>query len=771
MTMTKRKYLWGLLIILMISSISIFPITLLAQSNETIKGRWSVQKARQWYKKQPWLVGSNYIPRTAINPIAMWQEATFDPKTINQELQWAQNIGFNTVRVFLHYLVWVRSPKALKQRINKFLQITSKHHIKVMFVLWDDVWGKDPDLGPQPKPVPGIHNSGWVQNPGLEQRTDKALYPVFEAYVKDLLRTYGHDQRVLMWDLYNEPGNGKNPPSSSLPLLRNTVKWAREVNPLQPLTIGIWNNSKDSEKLYQFSLANSDIITFHNYNPLPNVKQEVQRLKKYGRPLLCSEYMARPRGSTFQTILPYYKKEDVGAINWGFVNGKTQTIYPWNYPKGSSKAYYNKWKGDVRSVYPWQSHLTAPQPKVWFHDIFHKNGQPYDSTETNLIKKLTSSNKLFFPDLFSCQKEKEKMMKQDKTRVGFNLKKTAFQKVINGKKTNLYFLKNHNHVQVAITNYGARIVGILTPDRNWHFADIVLGHDSLGGYLSGTNNYFGAIIGRYANRIAKGTFKLDGKTYHIPINDPPNSLHGGTKGFDSRIWDVRQLNDQNLLLTYDSKNGEEGYPGNLKIQVLYSLMANNSLRIEYIATTNKETVVNFTNHSYFNLNGAGNGKIYNQVLLINANNYTPIDSTEIPTGQIVSVKGTPFDFTQPTPIGKRINENNQQLKYANGYDDNWVLNKPKPGSLTLAARVYDPGNGREIEVYTTQPGLQFYSGNFLNGKTIGKGRKPYKYRTAFTLETQHFPDSPNHPNFPSTVLKPGQIFHSITIFHFTTMKQ
>jgi len=391
------KYRFLLLLPLFILGLFIsLPQKTLAQNSITIKGRWSVQKADTWYHNQPWLVGCNYIPRTAINPIEMWQEGTFDPKTINQELGWAQNIGFNTVRVFLHYLVWVRSPETFKKRIDKFLQITKRHHIKVMFVLWDDVWGKDPDLGPQPKPVPGIHNSGWMQNPGLKQRTDKALYPVFEAYVKDLLRTYGHDNRVLMWDLYNEPGNGKNPPISTMPLLKKTVQWAREVNPEQPLTIGIWNDSKAFQQLNKFSIANSDIITYHNYNPLPNVKKEVQKLKKYGRPLLCSEYMARPRGSTFKTILPYYNKEDVGAINWGFVNGKTQTIYPWNYPEGSTKAYYNAWKDDVRSVYPWQSHLTAPQPKVWFHDVFHKNGKPYDSTETDLIKRLTSSNKQFF---------------------------------------------------------------------------------------------------------------------------------------------------------------------------------------------------------------------------------------------------------------------------------------------------------------------------------------------------------------------------------------
>lgn len=350
------------------------------------------------------------------------------------------------------------------------------------------------------------------------------------------------------------------------------------------------------------------------------------------------------------------------------------------------------------------------------------------------------------------------------------LKKANFQGGYKGKKTNLYFLSNKNGMKVAITNFGARVVSIMAPDRNGHFADIALGHDSLGGYTHSKEEYFfGAIIGRYANRIAKGTFKLDGKTYHLPINNPPNSLHGGNTGFFTQVWNAKQLNNQNLLLSFDSPNMQDGYPGNLKIQVLYTLTQNNDLRIEYTAITDKPTVVNFTNHTYFNLSGAGSGKITNEILTLNADYYTPIDSTEIPTGKIVPVKGTPFDFTHPTAIGKRINEKNQQLKYAKGYDDNFILNKKEPYQLSFAAKVYDPQSGRVLEVYTTQPGIQFYSGNFLDG-VVGKGGKPYNFRTAFTLETQHYPDSPNHPNFPSTVLLPNHIFHSITIYKFRTQK-
>lgn len=349
--------------------------------------------------------------------------------------------------------------------------------------------------------------------------------------------------------------------------------------------------------------------------------------------------------------------------------------------------------------------------------------------------------------------------------------RSAFQQTVNGKKTNLYILKNDNGIKVAITNYGGRIVGILTPDRNGEYADIALGYDSLNGYLHNTNNYFGALIGRFANRIARGKFTLHGKRYSIPVNNGVNSLHGGTVGFDSHVWNAEQLNDRNLRLTYVSKDMEEGYPGKLTIQVIYTLTDANELRIEYTAITDKPTVVNFTNHTYFNLSGAGSGSVMNQEVMINADSYTPIDSTMIPTGQIAPVKGTPFDFTKMTAFGKRINEKNQQLEFAHGYDDNFVLNKEKPYALSLAAKAYDPASGRTLTVYTTQPGIQVYTGNFLDGSVKGHGGKKYTYRSAFTMETQHYPDSPNHANFPSTELDPGQIFNSITIFKFGVEKQ
>ena len=348
------------------------------------------------------------------------------------------------------------------------------------------------------------------------------------------------------------------------------------------------------------------------------------------------------------------------------------------------------------------------------------------------------------------------------------IKRSVFGKMPDGQEVHLYTLTNSNGMQVAITDYGARIVSILAPDRNGKMADVVLGFDNLPDYMK-YNTYFGALVGRYANRIGGAKFTLDGKVYHLPVNNGPNSLHGGIKGFDKRFWTTTEIPGEEpaLEMTYFSKDGEEGYPGNMHASVVYTLMKDNSLKIDYSATTDKDTVINLTNHSYFNLAGEGNGNILKQVLWINSDEITPVDATQIPTGKITKVDGTPFDFRTPTAIGARINEDNQQLKFGKGYDINYILNRKGPG-LELAARAYDPDSGRELEVYTTEPGIQFYSGNFLDGSTPGKGGKTYGPRSAFCLETQHYPDSPNRPQFPTTELKPGETFHQVTVFKFTT---
>jgi aldose 1-epimerase len=350
------------------------------------------------------------------------------------------------------------------------------------------------------------------------------------------------------------------------------------------------------------------------------------------------------------------------------------------------------------------------------------------------------------------------------------IQKSAFGKMPDGQSIELYTLTNRKGMQVAITNYGGTVVNLIVPDRNGKMADVVFGFDSLEGYL-GTEPYFGALIGRYANRIGNARFTLDGVEYKLEANDGKNSLHGGSHGFDKRVWKAKEIAgaEPGLELTYLSKDGEEGYPGNLTATVVYTLTSNNEIRIDYKAVTDRHTVVNLTNHSYFNLAGQGNGDILKTLLMINAAECTPVDATLIPTGELRKVEGTPLDFRQPTAIGARINADDEQLKFGKGYDHNFVLTRKGRG-LVLAARAVDPDSGRQLEVYTTQPGLQFYSGNFLDGSVKGKGGVAYGHRSGFCLETQHFPDSPNKPNFPPTDLKPGKTYHEVTVFKFSVAK-
>jgi len=346
------------------------------------------------------------------------------------------------------------------------------------------------------------------------------------------------------------------------------------------------------------------------------------------------------------------------------------------------------------------------------------------------------------------------------------MQKQSFGKTEDGQPVSLYILTNKNGVEAAITNYGGTVVSLIVPDRNGKREDVVLGYDNLDGYATG-KAYIGATVGRYANRIAQATFTLDGTTYTLAKNDGDNHLHGG---FNKRVWtakDVSSSAGQALELTYLSKDGEEGFPGNLPVKVVYTLTDENELRIDYTATTDKDTVLNLTNHAYFNLAGQGNGDILQQQIMIRADRFTPIDATSIPTGELRSVKGTPFDFTKMTAIGARIDQDDQQLKLGRGYDHNFVLNGDTMRALFLAAQGYDPHSGRLLEVLTTEPGIQLYTGNFLDG-IHGKDGKVYNRRYAFCLETQHFPDSPNHPNFPTTELKPGQHFQSTTVYKFST---
>jgi aldose 1-epimerase len=347
--------------------------------------------------------------------------------------------------------------------------------------------------------------------------------------------------------------------------------------------------------------------------------------------------------------------------------------------------------------------------------------------------------------------------------------RARFGKTRDGKRVDIYTLRNGNGVEARICNYGGILVSFKAPDRDGHMGDVVLGYDNLDGYLT-NSPYFGALIGRYGNRIANGKFTLDDVTYKLAANNPPNALHGGLKGFDKVVWRAKIIQSDAgpaLELTYRSKDGEEGYPGNLKVKAVYTLMSDNGLRLEFTATTDKDTVLNLTQHSYFNL--AGHGDVLGHKVFIDADRFTPVDRTLIPTGELRPVDETPFDFLEPTAIGARIQQDDRQLKFGNGYDHNFVLNHPK-GRLDVIAQVSEPATGRVLEVLSTEPGLQFYTGNFLDGTITGKGGRVYNLRNAFCMEPQHFPNSPNQSDFPSTALRPGQVYHNTIIFRLSTSR-
>lgn len=341
-----------------------------------------------------------------------------------------------------------------------------------------------------------------------------------------------------------------------------------------------------------------------------------------------------------------------------------------------------------------------------------------------------------------------------------------YSSTIDGKAVKLYTLKNKQGVSVSITNYGGRVVSLLVPDKDNKLTDVVLGYDSVGAYRKKGEPFFGALIGRYGNRIGKGKFTLDGKEYQLQLNDGVNTLHGGTDGFFGKVWDAKQVDSTKLELSYVSNDGEAGYPGKLDVKVTYTLTDDNALQIDYTATTDKTTIVNLTNHAYFNLNGEGDSTILDHELMIDASAYTPVDSTLIPTGKLQPVAGTAFDFNKAKLIGKQIGDNDEQLKFGKGYDHNFALTH-HDGKMPVAV-VKSTKTGIVLSVITTEPGLQFYSGNFLTGADKdGKGGKSYPHRSAFCLETQHFPDAPNHPNFASTVLKPGETYKTSTTYKFS----
>lgn len=371
----SSKRSWALVILLSLIS----PIYALAARNDV---RWTQQRANDWYQQQPWIVGANYIPDDAVNELEMWQASTFDPAEIDRELGWAQGIGMNTMRVFLHNMLWEQDPAGFTGRINQYLAIANKHHIRTVFVLFDSCWDPDPKLGPQFPPIPGVHNSRWVQSPGRAELTNPADYPLLKAYVQGVVGHFANDPRILAWDVWNEPGNSSpqevggrafpNKKELVLKLLHQVFAWAREESPSQPLTSGIyegnWTSVATMNPIQKVQMAESDIVTFHNYGWPEVFEARIRELRQFHRPIICTEYMARGVGSTFDQDLPIAKKYHVGAINWGLVKGKTQTYLPWD---------------------SWKHPYVLEQPPVWFHDVFHEDGTPYRQREVDIIRDLT----------------------------------------------------------------------------------------------------------------------------------------------------------------------------------------------------------------------------------------------------------------------------------------------------------------------------------------------------------------------------------------------
>ncbi|PXY47221.1 aldose epimerase family protein [Flavobacterium hydrophilum] len=374
---------------------------------------------------------------------------------------------------------------------------------------------------------------------------------------------------------------------------------------------------------------------------------------------------------------------------------------------------------------------------------------------------------------FSCQKKQSdnsnnsnKSLTENVNLKPATLDSIDFKKEIDGKEVNLYWIKNKN-IQAAFTNYGGRLVSLLVKNKNNEFIDVVVGFKSIKDYQNSTEKYFGATIGRVGNRIAKGKFSLNGKNYSIPVNNGENALHGGTKGYEDVVWNAEKINDQTLVFTYVSPDMEMGFPGNLKVKVTYSVTTDNEVKMEYEATTDKTTIVNLTNHAFFNLNGEGSGTILNHLVQFNAKEYTPVDKGLIPTGKIEAVAGTPFDFVTPHTIGERIKTKNVQLENGGGYDHNFVLNNKKRNGMAHVGSITGDLSGVVMNVYTEEPGFQFYSGNFMQGKNTFKSGAKDDYRTAFALETQHFPDAPNQPNFPSITLEPKTVYHTVSVYKFS----
>ena len=693
--------------------------------------RWTEEKANAWYEAQPWPVGCVFVPSYAGTPVEMWGAEYFDAEVVDHELSLAEELGFNAIRLFLCDIVWQNDPDGFMDRLEQTVSLADRHGLRILLTFFTNGGTiKNPYLGPQPQPAPGIHNSTWMSSPGKDVVNDPAKWPVIEKYLKQVITRYKDDPRILAWCLYNEPENTKG--FNTLPFLREVYKWAREVNPSQPLTSPVWQcpgSAGTNLPIVSFVCDASDIVSFHCYSSYPECSKFVNYMRQFGRPILCSEWMARTKGSDYFSILPLFKKYKIGSFSYGIVNGKQQCHLPWNAVVDGKRI-------------PW-----TEEPPVWFHDIFRADGTPWNADEVRFIKAMTAGNG------------------------SLDVRTQDYGTLSTGKKAHRYVLTNKAGASVVLSDYGARIVKICMPDRSGAVDDVIVGPDDLKTFENAKpERFLGCVIGRYGNRINHASFTLDGVEYKLEANEnlggEPVQCHGASQGFDRFLWEGRTLKEDGRVgVSFHrlSPDGESGFPGNCDCTVTYWLTEDNVVKVEYAATTDKPTVVNLSNHSFFNLKGRKGGYVMDHLLKVEADEYIQNNEQMCPD-LILPVKDSPFDFRTPHRVDYRLDTPNEHLRIMKGMSACWAV-RGWDGSLRLAADLYEPESGRGVQTWTTEPAILTYTGRAFNGTMQGKYGPVDKYG-GMLLETIHFADSPNQPRFPSTVLRPGEKYYSTTEWRF-----
>lgn len=694
--------------------------------------RWTEEKANAWYEAQPWPVGCVFMPSYAGTPIELWGKEYFKPDVVDYELGLAEELGFNCIRLFLNDLVWQDDPDGFMDRLEQTVALADKHGLRILMTFFTNGGTfKNAFLGPQPQPQPGIHNSTWMPSPGIDIVNNPEKWPIIERYEKTVLTRYKDDPRILAWCLYNEPEN-KAAEFKTLPFLREVYKWAREVNPSQPITSPVWQipgSGGTNLPIVSFICDNSDIVSFHCYADYTVCSRFVNYMRQFNRPILCSEWMARTKGSDYFSILPLFKKYKIGSFSYGLVNGKQQCHYPWNAVVNGKKVPFTE------------------DPPVWFHDLFRPDGTPWNEVEAQFIKSMTRGTKKL------------------------EVRTQGYGTLATGEKAHRYLLTNTAGSSLVLSDYGARIVKICMPDRSGAVDDVIVGPDDLKTFEEAKpERFLGCVIGRYGNRINHASFTLDGKKYQLEANEnlggEPVQCHGASQGFDRFLWEGKVLQEDGRVgvrFHRLSPDGESGFPGNCNCYVTYWLTEDNVVKVEYEATTDKPTVINLSNHSFFNLKGRKGGYIMDHLFKVEADECIQNNAQMCPD-LILPVEGTPFDFREPHRVDYRIDMPNEHLRIMHGMSACWVV-RDWDGTLRLAADLYEPVCGRGVQTWTTEPAILTYTARAFNGTMQGKYGPVDKFG-GMLLETIHFADSPNQDRFPSTVLRPGEKYYSTTEWRF-----